>query len=137
MVNLFAAHDAWIMYCIRNNIKDPFKALDDLYNEYTEYHWHPQGGAEIIIHDMSEEQKNREIQLKKERDEFIQDRELFTGQFLLDNYGYSELFNFAQSHLPEGSIKLQEWFATVKPCEGRDGQCQVFCPIFEKCNKEI
>ena len=133
MVNLFDAHNAWDIYCIKNNIKDPFKALEDLRNEYTEYYWYPNGNGEIKIHNMSEEQKIREIQLKKERDEYIKDRELFVGQFLLKKYGYSELSNFAQSHPSENSIKLQEWFKTVKPCEGKDGQCQIFCPIFGNC----
>jgi hypothetical protein len=138
MANLFAAHEAWDRYCIKNNIRDPFKALEDLRDEYTEYHHHPEKGlfsGEIIIHDMTEEQKIREIQLKKERDEYIKDRELFVGQFLLKNYGYNELSNFAQSHHYEFNGKLQEWFQTVKPCEGKDGQCQIFCPIFQECNK--
>lgn len=138
MANLFAAHEAWDRYCVKNKIKDPFKALEDLRNEYTEYHHYPEKGlftGEIIIHDMTEEQKNREIQLKKERDEYIKDRELFVGQFLLNHYGYNELSNFAQSHFSESSSKLQEWFQTVKPCEGKDGQCQIFCPIFQECNK--
>lgn len=139
MANLFAAHEAWDRYCIQNKIKDPFKALEDLRNEYTEYHHYPEKGlfsGEIIIHDMTEEQKIREIQLKKERDEYIKDRELFVGQFLLKHYGYNELSNFAQSHPSESSIKLREWFQTVKPCEGRDGQCQIFCPIFQECNNK-
>lgn len=137
MANLFAAHEAWDRHCIKNNIKDPFKALEDLRNEYTEYYWYPNGSGEIITHNMTDEQKTREIQLKKERDEFIKDRELFVGQFLLKKYGYSELSNFAQSHPSEYSTKLQEWFATVKPCEGRDGQCQIFCPHFGNCDYTI
>lgn len=137
MANLFAAHEAWDRYCIKNNIKNPFKALEDLRNEYTEYYWYPNGSGEIITHNMTDEQKTREIQLKKERDEFIKDRELFVGQFLLKKYGYSELSNFAQSHPSEYSTKLQEWFATVKPCEGRDGQCQIFCPHFGNCDYTI
>ena len=136
MANLFAAHEAWDRYCIKNKIKDPFKALEDLRNEYTEYYHYSNGSGEIIIHDMTEEQKIREIQLKKERDEYIKDRELFVGQFLLNHYGYNELSNFAQSHPSEYSIKLREWFQTVKPCEGRDGQCQIFCPIFQECNNK-
>ena len=137
MANLFAAHEAWERYCIKNKIRDPFKALEDLRNEYTEYYFHPDShSTDIIINDMTEEQKNREIQLKKERDEYLKDRELFVGQFLLNHYGYNELSNFAQSHPPESSIKLREWFQTVKPCEGRDGQCQIFCPIFQECNNK-
>lgn len=137
MANLFAAHEAWDRYCIKNKIKNPFKALEDLRNEYTEYYWYPNGSGEIIIHNMTDEQKTREIQLKKERDEFIKDRELFVGQFLLKKYGYSELSNFAQGHPSEYSTKLQEWFATVKPCEGKDGQCQIFCPHFDNCDYTI
>ena len=137
MANLFAAHEAWDRHCIKNNIKNPFKALEDLRNEYTEYYWYPNGSGEIITHNMTDEQKTREIQLKKERDEFIKDRELFVGQFLLKKYGYSELSNFAQGHPSEYSTKLQEWFATVKPCEGKDGQCQIFCPHFGNCDYTI
>ena len=136
MANLFAAHEAWDEYCRENKIRDPFKALEDLRNEYTEYYYIPElHSTNIIISDMTEEQKNREIQLKKERDEYIKDRELFVGQFLLKNYGYNELSSFAQSHHYENSTKLQEWFQTVKPCEGKDGQCRMFCPIFFDCKK--
>lgn len=136
MANLFAAHAAWDRYCIQNKIKDPFKALKDLRNEYTEYHFHPEShSTNITINDMTEEQKIREIQLKKERDEYIEDRELFVGQFVLNYYGYNELSSFVQSHPSEYSIKLREWFQTVKPCEGRDGQCQIFCPNFNHCDK--
>ncbi len=136
MATLFAAHEAWDRYCIKNKIRDPFKALEDLRNEYIEYYFHPDShSTDIIINNMTEEQKNREIQLKKERDEYIKDRELFVGQFLLKHYGYNELSNFAQSHPSEYSIKLRQWFQTVKPCEGKDGQCQIFCPIFQECNK--
>lgn len=136
MANLFAAHEAWDEYCRGNKIRDPFKALEDLRNEYTEYYYIPKlHSTNITINDMTEEQKNREIQLKKERDEYIQNRELFVGQFLLKNYGYNELSSFAQSHHYENSSKLQEWFQTVKPCEGKDGQCRMFCPIFNNCDK--
>lgn len=136
MVNLFAAYEAWDEYCRENKIKDPFKALEDLRNEYTEYYYIPESySTNIIISDMTEEQKNREIQLKKECDEYIKDRELFVGQFLLKNYGYNELSSFAQSHHYENSTKLQEWFQTAKPCEGKDDQCQMFCPIFFDCKK--
>ncbi len=140
MVSLFDAHNAWRVHCIENDIRDPFQALDDLRNEYIEYCPHPEKGlfsADIIFHDMTEEQKIREIQLKKERDEYIKDRELFLGQFLLKNYGYSELSNFAQEHPSEYSIKLQEWFKNVKPCEGKDGQCEIFCPIFDECKNHF
>ena len=137
MANLFAAYEAWDRYCIKNKIKDPFKALEDLRNEYIEYYFHPKlHRTDIIINDMTEEQKNKEIQLKKERDEYLKDRELFVGQFLLNNYGYNELSNFAQSHPSESSSKLREWFQTVKPCEGKDSQCQIFCPIFYECNNK-
>ena len=137
MANLFAAHEAWDRYCIKNKIKNPFKALEDLRNEYIEYYFHPEShSTDIIINNMTEEQKNREIQLKKERDEYIKDRELFVGQFLLNHYGYNELSNFAQSHPSEYSIKLQQWFQNVKPCKGKNGQCQIFCPIFQKCNNK-
>lgn len=136
MANLFIAYEAWDEYCRENKIKDPFKALEDLRNEYTEYYYIPEShSTNITISDMTEEQKNREIQLKKYRDEYIQDRELFVGQFILKNYGYNELTKFAQSHFSENSIKLQEWFQTVKPCEGKDGQCRMFCPIFRDCKK--
>lgn len=136
MANLFAAHKAWDRYCRENKIKDPFKALEDLRNEYTEYHFHPESyKTDIIINNMTEEQKNREIELKKECDEYLKDRDLFVGQFLLKNYGYNELSNFAQSHHYEFSSKLQEWFQTVTPCEGKNGQCLIFCPNFYNCDK--
>lgn len=138
MVSLFAAYGAWNKYCKKNKIKDPFIALEDLRNEYTEYYYHPElHSTNIVISNMTEEQKNREIQLKKERDEYLKDRDLFVGQFILENYGYNELTKFVQNHHYESSSKLQEWFQTVRPCEGKYGQCRMFCPIFSDCKKYI
>ena len=128
------AHIAWICHCRNNNLPDPFEALENLRAEYTEYKELSPGRTQVIIHDMTEEQKNRQKELEKYRNEYISERELFTGQFLLNNYGYNDLINFAQAQDPYHR-KLIEWLNTIGPCEGKDGQCSFFCPIFNQCSK--
>lgn len=142
MTNLFAAYKAWDEYCRENKIKDPFKALEDLRNEYTEYYFQPESyRTDIIISDMTEEQKIREIQLKKDRDNYIQDRRLWVAKYILENYGYDELINFAQNHSGAGQSgppsDFAVWLNSIRPCEGKNGECSIFCPDFNNCNKEI
>ena len=130
---LWEAHIAWICYCNEHDLEDPFILLEDLRAEYVEREEVSPGKMMITIHDKSEELEIREKELEKYRDEYIQDRELFTGQFLLKNYGYNDLINFAQAQDPYHR-KLNEWLKTVGPCQGKDGQCSFFCPIFNQCN---
>lgn len=129
------AYNEWLTFCCINRIPNPFEMLDELRAEYTEYNKLENGAVQVIIHDMSEEQKNRQKELEKYRDWYIEEREFFKGRFLFKNYGYNALSNFAQWHPSQNCTALQEWYRNVRPCEGGDGQCLMFCPIFNECNK--
>ena len=132
---LWEAHIAWLAHCVENNILDPFEALQDLWNEHVDISRDRKGITTIIVNDMTEEQKIRQKELEEYRDKFIQERDLFTGQFILNKYGYNALTFFAQAHHSDDSI-FQEWYRTIKPCEGAGHSCDLFCPIFTEC-KEI
>lgn len=140
---IFHAHEAWEQHVVKKGIKDAFKELEKLRHEYTHYHNNDDGlGFTITIDDMTEEQKIREKELKKYRDEFMAEREIWTGQFILNNYGYNTLTTFAQSHSKSETAqfydrKFWEWFDRILPCDGHEGQCLIYCPNFGKCDKEI
>ena len=86
----FITHDAWEQFVIDNQIQNPFKALDALRSEYMTYVPCPDGSTEIFIDDMTEEQKAREKKIKKDRDEFIVKRDIWIGNYLLENFGYDD-----------------------------------------------
>lgn len=131
---IFNADQAWLDYCEENDIRSPWIDLDSLYNEYTHYNYAEDGSINIIMDDMTEEQKIRQKELEKYRDEYLSEKHIFIGQFLLNTNGYNALTFFAQAHYPSDS-KFQEWYHTIKPCEGFEGQCDLFCPIFCECEK--
>lgn len=126
------AHREWDQFIINNRIRNPFKALDDLRSEYITYVPHSDGSTDIFIDDMTEEQKARETELKKERDEFIVKRDIWVGNYLLKNFGYDDLTKFAQTQ-SQGETAFQKWFGQIRPCQGLNGTCNMFCPIFNNC----
>lgn len=65
---------------------------------------------------------------------FLANKEIWMGQYLFEKYGYNELSNFAQKHSQE-DLAFTQWYANLKPCEGKDGSCNIFCPIFNICMK--
>ena len=139
MANLFAAHAAWDRYCIKNNIKDPWKIIDSIKSEYTTYQSQDDGSTLIIINP-TPEQKNRLRNAEYYRDNYIENRRLWMAKYVLENYGYNELINFVQMHSGGGKSgppsDFAIWLSSVKPCEGKDCQCQIFCPIFQECNNK-
>ena len=137
---IFEAHEAWEYHVIKDGIKDVFKELEKLHDEYTHYYHNDNGNTIIIIDDMTEEQKIREKELKEYRNEFMAEREIWMGQYILNTYGYDTLITFAQSHHQGETAeiydrKFWEWFKHVLSCESKDGQCFIFCPNFNNCNK--
>jgi len=137
---IFKAYEAWENHVIKDNIKDAFKELEKLHDEYTHYHCNDNGSITIIINNMTDEQKNRKKELEEYRSEFMIEREIWTGQYILNTYGYNTLTTFAQSHRQGETAeiydrKFWEWFEHVIPCEGKDGQCLIFCPNFNNCDK--
>lgn len=103
----FIAHDAWEQFVIDNQIQNPFKALEALRDEYMTYVPRPDGSTEIFIDDMTEEQRAREKKIKKDRDEFIVKRDIWIGNYLLENFGYDDLIKFAQTQ-SQGETAFQK-----------------------------
>ena len=62
-------------------------------------------------------------------------REIWEGQYILEEYGYELLENFYKMHNTDAiyDVEFRKWFDTVKPCQGQDGQCNIFCPQFNNC----
>lgn len=133
-IDFLSVQEAWENYCLKNNILNPFHAIQKLWDEHVTVFKNEKGITTIVINDMTEEQKIRLKELAEYRDKFIQERELFKGQFILNEYGYNALTFFAQVHHAYDT-QFQEWYHSVKPCEGFGGQCNLFCPIFCECDK--
>lgn len=133
------AYSAWDDYCRENNIEDPWELIDSIESEYTTYQSQENGGTLIIVNDPTPEQEKRLRNAKYYRDNYIQDRRLWVAKYILENYGYNELINFVQVDSGGGKSgppsDFAVWLSSVKPCEGKDGQCQMFCPNFNNCNK--
>lgn len=141
----FVTHEAWYDYCQENNIKDPWvlmRTCEDKVNKhwqeindkghtvwYAEIHSKDEWPAEIL------EEYNK---LKNYRDQYMCDREIWEGEYILKNFGYDVLIKFAQTHsqgetAPSYDKAFHEWFAKVYPCEGAEKQCSFACPVFNNC----
>lgn len=136
---IFSAQQAWLDYCEENNIKNPWISLDHLYNEYIHYHHNDDNSTTIIIDDMTDEQKNKEKELKQYRDEYIEMRRLWEGKYILENFGYNTLSIFAEISSagqsgPPSDFAL--WFNSIHPCDGFNGKCNLFCDNFNNCERK-
>lgn len=142
---IFKAHEAWQEYCRNNKIKDPWVLLQNCENKVNR-HWQEfDEKGHLIWHadiyskdewpkDVLEEYNN----LEKYRDQYMIDREVWTGQYILKNFGYDTLKTFAQTHCRtktalDSDKAFNKWFAQIRPCDGAEGQCNFSCPIFYSC----
>ena len=131
----FIAYEAWREYCKDNNIKDPWQLEREIEKEYTHY------GEEVIDgitawtvkwDNPTIEQKQRLAECHKYRDKYIDDREIWVGNYILKNFGYDALIIFAQAH-DKAETAFHEWFAQIEPCAGIERQCDMFCHKFLNC----
>lgn len=131
----FLAYNAWRQHCADENIQDPWELERSIQDEYTDYGNKIIGGREIYTINVKEPTEDQIQRLKdcyKYRKDYMRDRDIWTGNYLLKNYGYNDLTIFAQAHSRDNPA-FQEWFSNIKPCEGIDGQCAFICPIFQTC----
>ena len=131
---IFKAYSAWDSYVFRNNLRNPFKEKEELFNECTTTIRNENGSTALIFKDKTPEQIAREKDIKEYIDKFLVEREIWVGQYLLDKYGYDTLSYFAQLHSPT-EIAFFEWYCNIPPCEGKDSKCFIFCPNFHNCDK--
>ena len=136
---IFWVHEAWQDYCVENNIVDPWKWIrqcEDKVNKrwvettdkgYTIWHY-SQGEWP---NDIREEYK----QAIAYRDQYMIDREIWEGKYILEEYDYALLEHFYKMHRTDApyDVAFRKWFETVKPCESQEGQCNIFCPQFTSC----
>lgn len=137
----FEAHDAWQEHCMQIGKKDPWKLIKDLENEYIN-HIHNGKEWRIEINDPNEEQKSRMKELIKYRDSYMCERNVWQGQYIFDHYGYEQAekyvnLNTRYTENEPYSIAVRQWFNKLRPCEGKEGQCNFICPYFENCSKEV
>ena len=140
-VHQMNAYSAWDDYCRENNIEDPWELIDSIESEYTTYQSQDNGGTLIIVNDPTPEQEKRLRNAKYYRDNYIQDRRLWIAKYILENYGYDELINFVQLDSGGGRSgppsDFAVWLSSVRPCEGKTGECSIFCPDFNNCNRKF
>lgn len=140
---IFHTHEAWHNHCAENKIKDPFKLIRDIENEYHHYKelYDENGhhrGTQIIIDDPTKEQQERLKRAKEYRENYMISREIWEGKYIFKNFGYNVLSKFAQQHqqgetAPSYDKAFHEWYKTVYPCESAEKQCAFSCPVFHNC----
>lgn len=131
----FIAYEAWHKYCKDNNIKDPWHLEREIEKEYTQYGEETIDGITawtIKQDDPTIEQKQRLAECHKYRDKYMEDREIWVGNYILKNFGYDALIIFAQAH-NNPKTAFQKWFTQIEPCTGIEGQCNIFCHKFLNC----
>ena len=127
------ANDAWENYLLKNNICNPINEQWKLRNMVTTYR-EENGTTFIEKRDFTEEEQERYNQLSSEINKFLSNKEIWVGNYLLQNFGYDDLTKFAQTQY-QGETAFQHWFGQVRPCQGLNGACNMFCPIFNSCVK--
>lgn len=137
----FIAYEAWHKYCKDNNIKDPWQLEREIEKEYTQYGEETINGVTawtIKWDDPTAEQKQRLAECHRYRDKYMEDREIWVGNYILKNFGYDALIIFAQTHSFKETA-FQKWFTQIEPCAGIEGQCNIFCHKFLSCpyRKEV
>ena len=133
----FLAYDAWHQHCAKEKIKDPWEWEQEIESEYKHYKEENIDGSIVYTIECelpTEDQKQRLLECHKYRDQYMIDRELWVGKYILKNFGYNELTIFAQAQCKEGSA-FQEWFAHIRPCDGADEQCSFDCAHFSECRQ--
>ena len=144
MSEIFQAYEAWHIHCIKEGIEDPWELIDKINNEFTEYkdlvnQCNKWIGTEIKIKEPVPEQVKRLTDAKIYRDNYLVMRELWVGNYILENFGYNTLSIFAQQHIKSKTAQIYDrefwkWFSTIRPCDGLHGQCSIFCQHFNNCN---
>ena len=141
-LNFFQVDHAWQQHCIDQNIKDPWVLMNQCENKVNK-HWKEidDKGNEVWCIDFHlKEEWPPELleeynQLKLYRDQYLCDREIWEGEYILENFGYDALIEFAQMHrlsetAPAYNRAFHEWYHNVRPCEGKEGQCNLLCLMF-------
>lgn len=141
----FITHEAWHDYCEENKIADPWVLIRECESKINK-HWkeidkngHTIWHMEIYSKDEWPEDLREEYnKLVKYRDQYMCDREVWEGEYMLKNFGYDLLTKFAQTHSRGETASQQdrafyEWYEQVHPCEGADKQCNFACPVFNNC----
>ena len=131
----FIAYEAWHEYCKNNNIKDPWQFEREIEKEYTHYGEKIINGVKawtINYDNPNEDQRKRLAECHKYRDKYMDDREIWVGNYILKNFGYDALIIFAQTHGQEETA-FQKWFEQIEPCDGQEAQCSMFCLKFLEC----
>ena len=140
------AEMAWHHYCLENDIIDPWEWIDACEKQVNKQ-WetiddkrHKIFHFDIVPLEEWPNELREEYKLAKTyRDQYMCDREVWKGQYILDNYGYNALIFFAQTHSQEETAlkcdkAFWKWFEQVEPCDGQEEQCSMFCLKFLECS---
>jgi len=143
---IFWAHDAWHEHCEEEGIADPWQLMRECSDKVNK-HWvetDKKGRTTWYAETKSKDEWPKEIleeykKLEAYRDEYMCDREIWEGQYILKEYGYETLLAFARNHghNQEYDLAFWDWFITVLPCEGYTGQCSFDCPVIGNCNGDL
>ena len=139
---IFFVHEAWQEHCIENNIVDPWEWMRQCEDKINKHWVETDDKGHTIWHyknysldEWPEELLKEYNQARDYRFKYITMRELWEGQYILEKYGYELLESFYKTHDTDAiyDIEFRKWFSTVKPCQGQEGQCNIFCSQFNDC----
>lgn len=142
---IFLTHEAWQEYCAENNIVDPWTWMRQCEDKINKHWVETNDKGHTIWHYESHSQDEWPEELLKEynqakeyRSEYMTMREIWEGQYILEEYGYELLENFYKIHNTDAiwDVKFRKWFDTIEPCRGQERQCNIFCPQFNSCGSE-
>ena len=140
------AIDAWNEYVKKNGIKNPWKLFEE-FRDKIGMKWKEEvtkNGITISYktvcgrNEWDDDVKKEYDELLEYRDQYLIDKEIWMGEYILKMFGYEKLKEFAAQHKSKEKydMKFHEWMATIYPCEGKERQCNMNCPVFNKCPYE-
>lgn len=139
---IFLTHEAWQEHCAENNIVDPWTWMRQCEDKINKHWVETNNKGHTIWHYESHSQDEWPEELLKEynqakeyRSKYMVMREIWEGQYILEEYGYELLESFYKTHNTDAiqDVEFRKWFDTVKPCQGQEGQCNIFCANFIDC----
>lgn len=143
-VKIMDAHSAWMKYCRENHIEDPFELIrkchDKVNTTCTKYDEKGYPITYIDFHSYDEWPPDAyyELQkLEKYRDKYMSEERVWEGKYILKNFGYNVLSIFAQANMGDEPYNqdFKAWYAMVRPCDGPQGQCNMYCNYFNECER--
>ena len=102
-------------------LRDVFKMKNDWFNAHRKYTPHEDGSVTI---EHVEPEEELEYPSEEEVDNYIRKREEYVASEMLRKCGWTEFVKRCEL------VGIEDYINEHFPCEGPDGQCNMFCPQY-------